>query len=53
MFYEMYPLIYRKIIPMSAVYNFCAGPAMLPVDVMKKAQTEFINWNNTGCSVME
>jgi phosphoserine aminotransferase len=38
---------------MSAVYNFCAGPAMLPVDVMKKAQTEFINWNNTGCSVME
>jgi len=53
MFYEMYSLIYRKIIPMSAVYNFCAGPAMLPVDVMKKAQTEFINWNNTGCSVME
>ena len=38
---------------MSAVYNFCAGPAMLPVDVMKKAQTEFINWNNTGCSVLE
>jgi phosphoserine aminotransferase len=38
---------------MSVVYNFCAGPAMLPSQVMKKAQQEFINWNNTGCSVME
>lgn len=35
------------------VYNFCAGPAMLPVEVMKKAQQEFRDWNNTGCSVME
>lgn len=38
---------------MSAVYNFCAGPAMLPAPVMVKAQSEFINWNNTGCSIME
>jgi len=38
---------------MSAVFNFCAGPAMLPTQVMQKAQQEFINWNNTGCSVME
>lgn len=38
---------------MSAVYNFCAGPAMLPTAVMSKAQQEFINWQNTGCSVME
>jgi len=38
---------------MSVVYNFCAGPAMLPVDVMKKAQQEFVNWENMGCSVME
>ncbi len=38
---------------MSAVYNFCAGPAMLPKAVMEKAQAEFLNWNNTGCSVME
>lgn len=36
-----------------SVYNFCAGPAMLPQDVMAKAQAELINWNNTGCSVME
>ena len=38
---------------MSEVFNFCAGPAMLPKPVMIKAQAEFINWNNTGSSVME
>jgi len=38
---------------MSEVFNFCAGPAMLPKPVMKRAQTEFINWQQTGCSVME
>ncbi len=38
---------------MSGIYNFCAGPAMLPTAVMAKAQQEFINWNNTGSSVME
>ena len=38
---------------MSDVYNFCAGPAMLPTDVMVKAQQEFIDWQGTGCSVME
>lgn len=38
---------------MSQTYNFCAGPAMLPPAVMAQAQQEFINWNNTGASVME
>jgi len=38
---------------MTKVLNFCAGPAMLPAEVMKKAQLEFINWQYTGCSVME
>lgn len=38
---------------MSAVFNFCAGPAMLPTQVMKQAQQEFVHWQNTGCSVME
>ena len=38
---------------MSVTYNFCAGPAMLPTQVMKKAQQEFINWHETGSSVME
>lgn len=36
-----------------SVFNFCAGPAMLPVDVMKIAQEEYLNWQDTGCSVME
>ena len=35
------------------VYNFCAGPAMLPKEVMVRAQEEFREWNGTGCSVME
>lgn len=38
---------------MSAVFNFCAGPAMLPQPVMEKAQSEFVNWHDKGCSVME
>jgi phosphoserine aminotransferase len=38
---------------MTQVYNFCAGPAMLPHAVMLKAQQEFVNWHDTGCSVME
>ncbi|MBC8412889.1 MAG: 3-phosphoserine/phosphohydroxythreonine transaminase [Nitrospira sp.] len=35
------------------IYNFSAGPAMLPEDVIKKAAAEMINWNGSGMSVME
>lgn len=38
---------------MSATYNFCAGPAMLPQAVMQKAQSELLDWNGLGTSVME
>jgi phosphoserine aminotransferase len=38
---------------MSDIFNFCAGPAMLPKAVMLRAQQEFINWEATGSSVME
>ena len=38
---------------MAQIYNFCAGPAMLPVPVMAKAQAELVNWQQLGCSVME
>jgi phosphoserine aminotransferase len=38
---------------MNKLFNFCAGPAMLPVDVMLRAKNEFLNWNDQGCSVME
>lgn len=34
-------------------YNFSAGPAILPHEVLKQAQAEFLDWNNTGASVME
>lgn len=36
-----------------SVYNFCAGPAMLPASVLAKAQAELVNWQQSGCSVME
>ena len=38
---------------MQRVYNFSAGPSMLPVEVLEKAQRELLNYNNTGMSVME
>ncbi|VAW62088.1 Phosphoserine aminotransferase [hydrothermal vent metagenome] len=38
---------------MSRVYNFSAGPAALPEDVLKKAQQEMLDWQGTGMSVME
>jgi phosphoserine aminotransferase len=38
---------------MSRVYNFSAGPAMLPQAVLEKAQQEFLDWNGSGMNVME
>lgn len=38
---------------MKKIYNFSAGPAMLPHEVLQKAQHELLNWQNTGASVME
>jgi len=38
---------------MSRVYNFSAGPAALPEDVLKQASDEMLDWNGTGMSVME
>ncbi len=38
---------------MSRVYNFSAGPSMLPVEVLKKAQNEMVEYGNSGMSVME
>lgn len=34
-------------------YNFCAGPSTLPETVLKQAQTELLNWQGLGASVME
>lgn len=38
---------------MSRVFNFSAGPAMLPQAVLEKAQSEILDWQGTGMSVME
>jgi len=35
------------------VFNFSAGPATLPLEVLEKAQAEFLNFENSGMSVME
>ncbi|MCR8967955.1 3-phosphoserine/phosphohydroxythreonine transaminase [Streptococcus zalophi] len=35
------------------IYNFSAGPAVLPKEVLKKAQAEFLNYADTQMSVME
>ena len=34
-------------------YNFAAGPACMPESVLKKAQSELLNWHGCGMSVME
>ncbi|MDE2423827.1 MAG: 3-phosphoserine/phosphohydroxythreonine transaminase [Betaproteobacteria bacterium] len=36
-----------------AIYNFSAGPAVLPEPVIKQAQEELVNWHGSGMSVME
>lgn len=35
------------------IYNFGAGPAMLPVEVMQQAREEFLDWHGRGMSIME
>jgi len=38
---------------MARVFNFSAGPAMLPTEVLERAQSELTDWNGSGMSVME
>lgn len=38
---------------MSRVFNFCAGPAVLPEDVLREAQTNLIDYKGSGMSIME
>ncbi|MCL2895452.1 3-phosphoserine/phosphohydroxythreonine transaminase [Brenneria tiliae] len=38
---------------MTQVFNFSAGPAMLPVEVLRRAEQELCNWHGLGTSVME
>jgi phosphoserine aminotransferase len=38
---------------MSRVYNFAAGPAVLPEPVLEQAAQEMLDWHGSGSSVME
>ena len=38
---------------MARVYNFSAGPAVLPIEVLKEAQEEMLDYRGCGMSVME
>lgn len=38
---------------MQRVYNYSAGPAVLPVEVLDQIKNELYDFNNTGMSVME
>lgn len=38
---------------MSRVYNFSAGPAVLPEEVLKEAADEMLDYKGCGMSVME
>ena len=38
---------------MKRAYNFNAGPAALPEEVLQKAQSEWLNFNHSGMAVME
>jgi phosphoserine aminotransferase len=39
--------------PAARIFNFGAGPATMPVDVLEKAKWEFVTWHDAGMSVME
>jgi len=38
---------------MTTIYNFSAGPAVLPKEVLQQAATEMLDWHGSGMSVME
>ena len=35
------------------IFNFSAGPAVLPETVLQRAQAELLNYEGTGMSIME
>ena len=38
---------------MDRAYNFNAGPSAMPLEVLKEAQAEVLDFQNTGMSVIE
>jgi len=39
--------------PAGRIFNFGAGPATMPVEVLEEARAELVNWHHAGMSVME
>ena len=50
---EAPPKQVAKPAPHGRLYNFAAGPAVLPVEVLEEAQADLLNWKGSGTSVME
>ncbi len=42
-----------KVFGMERVYNFSAGPSMLPLEVLEKAKEDLLCYGDSGMSVME
>lgn len=38
---------------MSRIFNFNAGPAALPLEVLEEVQAELLDFNNTGMSILK
>ena len=38
---------------MERIFNFSAGPAVLPTEVLQQARDEMLNWHDSNMSVME
>jgi len=38
---------------MTRIWNFSAGPAALPLEVLEQARDEMLDWHGAGCGVME
>lgn len=45
--------MYKEDEKVGRIYNFSAGPAMLPVEVLQEAADEMLDYRGTGMSVME
>lgn len=43
----------EKLLKENNVYNFGAGPAALPKELMQEVQSEFLDWQGTGLSILE
>lgn len=50
-FYGIGPM--KEVVDMGRVFNFSAGPAVLPEEVLREAAEEMLDYKGCGMSVME